>query len=284
MKIEGVVNLRSFQFEANPMSNTLMIDTHCHLTFDRYDDDRQEIIEGAAQAGVTRIIIPSVNVESTPDILRLAQSHEGIFAGVGVHPTSTSDFDDDSLSAIEAQSHEAKVVAIGEIGLDYYWDKSPKDKQRAAFEAQLELAAKRELPVIIHNREASEDVLDILEQWVKTLPESLKDHPGVLHSFSAPQEIADRALAIGFYLGFTGPITFKKAEELRRVATNAPIDRILVETDGPFLTPEPYRGKRNKPEYIPYIVDRLAGLKGITTDEMAAATTANAIRLFKLPE
>jgi TatD DNase family protein len=263
---------------------SLLIDTHCHLTFDRYDDDRQKIIEGAAQAGVTRIIIPSVDVENTPQILELAQSHEGIYASVGVHPNSTSHFDKETLVAIKQQSYEAKVVAVGEIGLDYYWDKSPKDKQKAAFEAQLELAAQRELPVIIHNREASEDVLDILEQWVKTLPDSLKERPGVLHSFSAPQEIAARALAIGFYLGFTGPITFKKAEDLRRVASNVPIDRILVETDGPFLTPEPYRGKRNKPEFIPYIIDRLAGLKNMTVEELAKATTENAIRLFSLPE
>jgi TatD DNase family protein len=261
-----------------------MIDTHCHITFDSYNDDRQEIIEAAAQVGVTRIIIPSVDVESTPEIIALAQSHEGIFSCVGVHPNSTTHFDDESLSAIEKQSHEAKVVAVGEIGLDYYWDKSPKDKQIAAFEAQLELAAKRELPVIIHNREASEDVLDVLEQWVNNIPDSLKTRPGVLHSFSAPQDIADRALAIGFYLGFTGPITFKKADDLRRIAANVPIDRILVETDGPFLTPEPYRGKRNKPEYIPYIVDRLAGLKAMTIEALAAATTANAIRLFKLTE
>lgn len=262
----------------------LMIDTHCHITFDSYDEDRQAIIDGATKVGVTRIIIPSVDVENTPEIIALAQAYQGIFAGVGVHPNSTANFDDESLNAVEEQSYAEKVVAVGEIGLDYYWDKSPKDKQRAAFEAQLELAAKRELPVIIHNREASEDVMDVLEEWVKTLPESLKERPGVMHSFSAPQEIADRALAIGFYLGFTGPITFKKADDLRRIAATVPLERILVETDGPFLTPEPYRGKRNKPEYIPYIVDRLAGLKGITTEAMAAATTANAIRLFKLPD
>lgn len=261
----------------------LMIDTHCHLTFERYDDDRQEIVDAAAQVGVTRIIIPSVDVESAPQILEFVQSHEGIYASVGVHPNSTVNFDNETLATIEQQSHDGKVVAIGEIGLDYHWDKSPKDKQKAAFELQLELATQRELPVIIHNREASEDVMDILEQWVKTLPDSLKERPGVLHSFSAPQEIADRALAIGFYLGFTGPITFKKAEELRRVASNVPIERLLVETDGPFLTPEPYRGKRNKPEYIPYIVDRLAGLKNMSVEELAKATTENAIRLFNLP-
>jgi TatD DNase family protein len=261
---------------------TQMIDTHCHLNFDRYDADREAIITGAIAANVTRIIIPGVDVESTQSALDLTQQHEGIFAAVGVHPNSTADFEDESLAQIEELSHQPKIVAIGEIGLDYYWDKSPKDKQMAAFEAQLELAAKRELPVIIHNREASEDVIHVLEQWVTTLPESLKDRPGVLHSFSAPQIIAERALAIGFYLGFTGPITFKKAEDLRMIARHTPADRILVETDGPFLTPEPYRGKRNKPEYLPYIVDRLAALKNIPTHEMAKITTENAVRLFNL--
>lgn len=260
-----------------------MIDTHCHLNFDRYDPDRDAIVQEAAAAGVTRIIIPAVDIETSHQALALADTHDGVFAAVGVHPNSTGEFDEATLSEIEALSHKPKVIAIGEIGLDYYWDKSPKDKQRTAFEAQLALAAKHELPVIIHNREASADVIAVLESWATTLPDSLKARPGVLHSFSASQDIADRALAIGFYLGFTGPITFKKAEELRHIARTVPLERILVETDGPFLTPEPYRGKRNKPEYIPYIVDRLAGLKGIPTDEMAETTTKNAVRLFNLP-
>lgn len=261
-----------------------MIDTHCHLNFDAFDANRDIIIDSAAKVGVTRIIIPAVDVETTQQALDLSQQYEGIFAAVGVHPNSTADFSDDTLAHIEKQSQQPKVIAIGEIGLDYHWDKSPKAKQISSFEAQLELATKRELPVIIHNRDASEDVIRILEQWVKDLPEALKDRAGVLHSFSAPQEIAERALAIGFYLGFTGPITFKKAEDLRNIARSVPLDKILVETDAPFLTPEPFRGKRpNKPEYIPHIVDRLAGLKTITTDEMASITTENAIRLFNLP-
>lgn len=262
----------------------LLIDTHCHLNFESFDANRDEIISKAAKAGVTRIIIPAVDIESAHQALALSQQYEGVFFAVGVHPTSTSDFDDATLKAVETLSHEEKVLAIGEIGLDYYWDKSPKVKQREAFEAQLELAKQRELPVIIHNREASEDVMDILEQWVTDLPDSLKARPGVLHSFSAPSEIAERALAAGFYLGFTGPITFKNAEDLRRIARTIPIDRILVETDAPFLTPHPYRGKRpNKPEYIPFIADRLAGLHNMTLETMAQHTTENAIRLFQLP-
>lgn len=264
------------------MSQPLLIDTHCHLNFDRYHDDRDDIVNGAAEVGVTRIIIPAVDVKTTQQALQLAQQYEGIFAASGVHPNDTANFDAEILADVERLSHQPKIVAIGEIGLDYHWDKSPKDKQRAAFEAQLQVAKNRELPVIIHNREASEDVMAVLEAWVRDLPQALRERPGVLHSFSAPQVIADRALAAGFYLGFTGPITFKKAEDLRSVARNVPLDRILVETDGPFLTPEPYRGKRNKPEYIPHIVDRLAALKQISTEDMARATTENAVRLFQL--
>ncbi len=261
-----------------------LIDTHCHLNFDSYDADRADVIKQAADKGVTQIIIPAVDIETMEEARTLSQEYAGVFFAVGVHPNSTANFDDEMLAQIETYSHHAKVVAIGEIGLDYYWDKSPKDKQRASFEAQLDLASQRELPVIIHNREASDDVMDVLEQWVTTIPDSLKGRAGVLHSFSASSEIAERALEIGFYLGFTGPITFKNADDLRRTARTVPLDRILVETDGPFLTPHPYRGKRNKPEYIPLIADRLAGLHHITLEQMATYTTQNAVRLFNLPE
>lgn len=260
-----------------------MIDTHCHLNFDAYDADRDTIVAGAAAADVTRIIIPAVDVASTQQAIELSQRYLGVFPTAGVHPNSTANFTEETLTQIAELAQQPAIIAIGEIGLDYYRDRSPKHKQMAAFEVQLELAARRELPVIIHNRDASDDVMAVLEQWVQTLPESLKVRPGVLHSFSAPQSIAERALEAGFYLGFTGPITFSKAEDLRKIARQVPLDRLLVETDGPFLTPEPYRGKRNKPEYIPYIVDRLAGLKSIATDDMAAITTGNALRLFRLP-
>ena len=260
-----------------------MIDSHCHLNFDAYDADRAEVIERAAAADVTRIINPGVDAESSRAAVALAAAHPGIYAAVGMHPNDSADFSDADLDWIAALAAEPKVVAIGEIGLDYHWDDSPKAKQFQALEAQLALAARLELPVIIHNREASADLIAILENWTPTLPESLRERPGVLHSFSAPQSVADRALAAGFYLGFTGPITFKNADDLRRVATSIPLDRLLVETDAPFLTPTPYRGKRNQPAYIPLIVERLAALKLISADEMAAATVANTERLFRLP-
>lgn len=264
------------------MPPTQMIDTHCHLNFDSYDEDRAAVIQRATESGVTRIIIPAVDIVTTQEALALAANHTGIFAAAGVHPNSTADFDKTILAQIEQLAVSPKVIAIGEIGLDYYWDKSPKINQQAAFEAQLELAAKMQMPVIIHNRDASDAVIPILENWVKTLPDTLKERPGVLHSVSAPPDLAERALAAGFYLGFTGPITFSKAEETRTIARHTPLNRILVETDAPFLTPHPYRGKRNEPSYIPYIVERLASVKNIPIDEMARLTTENAMRLFGL--
>ncbi len=259
-----------------------MIDTHCHLNFDYYDEDRDTVVKRAAAAGVDHIIVPGVDIDSSKQAIALTEKHPGIYCGVGIHPNNTANFNEAMLGRLGAFSEYDKVIAVGEIGLDYYWDKSPKAIQKQAFEAQLELAAKLELPVIIHNRDASEDVLGILASWVTTLPPTLVDRPGVLHSFSASEEIAQRALALGFYLGFTGPITFKKANDLRRIVGTIPQDRILVETDGPFLTPVPYRGKRNEPAYIPYIVERLAAIQSISDNEMDRITTTNANVLFSL--
>jgi TatD DNase family protein len=265
------------------MPNTKLIDTHCHLNFHKYNDDRDAVLQRANNAGVNRVIIPAIDLESCQEAIDLSQQYDRIFIAVGIHPNYTVGFDDGTLNQVRDWASHEKVVSIGEIGLDYHWDKSPKDVQRKAFEQQLELATTLELPVIIHNREASTDVMDVLESWVTTLPNSLKHRPGVLHSFSAPPEIAERALAIGFYLGFTGPITFKKADDLRAVAITVPLNRILVETDGPFLTPHPYRGKRNEPAYVQYMTEKLAELHNISYEQMAHHTTVNAEHLFNFP-
>ncbi|MCA0452809.1 MAG: TatD family hydrolase [Chloroflexi bacterium] len=260
----------------------MLVDTHCHINFDAYDSDRAEILGRAADAGVELIIIPSVDLATNDEILKLTEEHSNLYGAVGIHPNSTAAFTDAMLGAIATASQSPKVIAIGEIGLDYHWRESPKGTQWKAFEAQLALAKQLELPVIIHNREASDDVMAILDAWVKDLPPALRERPGVMHSFSAPQAIAERALAAGFYLGFTGPITYKNADQLRHIAANIPLDRMLVETDGPFLTPVPHRGKRNEPAYIPLIVERLATIKQISPEVLGAATTENALRLFQI--
>ena len=264
------------------MPNVDLIDTHCHLNFHKYSNDRDAVLQRARDAGVNRVIIPAIDLTSCQEALDLSQQYDGIYVAVGIHPNSTADFNDTMLNKIRAWASHDKVISIGEIGLDYHWDKSPKAVQRKAFEQQLELASELDLPVIIHNREASDDVMAVLEQWVTTLADSLKDRPGVLHSFSAPADIAKRALAIGFYLGFTGPITFKKADDLRAIAKTVPLNRILVETDGPFLTPHPYRGRRNEPAYVQYMTEKLAELHDVSVEQMAHQTTINAERLFKL--
>jgi TatD DNase family protein len=261
-----------------------LVDTHCHLNFNAYDGQRAALLREAAESGVTRVIAPGVDLPTTREVLALAERFPGVYAAAGVHPTSTADFSTATRDTVRILADHDKIVAIGEIGLDYHWDKSPPDRQRRAFELQLALAAELELPVIIHNRDASDDVLDVLAAWMPSLPESLRTRPGVLHSFSAPGTIADRAIELGFYLGFTGPVTFRKAGDLRRIAARVPTDRILVETDGPFLTPEPYRGRRpNKPAYVRHIAERIAAERGMPFEEFAAQTTANAERLFALP-
>jgi TatD DNase family protein len=261
----------------------MLIDTHCHIDFDAYDGIRDEVIRRALESGVTRMINPGVDLARTRAAIDLAKTYAAIYAAVGIHPNSTADFADSMIDELRALAAHPKVVAIGEIGLDYYRDSSPPEIQRRAFEAQLTLAAELALPVIIHNREASDDVLDVLAAWLPTLPPPLADRPGVLHSFSAPMAIAERAIELGFYLGFTGPVTFKKADDLRRIAARIPADRILVETDAPFLTPHPYRGKfPNEPAYVRLVAERIATLRTLSDEEFAAQSTANAERLFEL--
>ncbi len=265
----------------------MLIDTHCHLDAEQYDPDREEVIARAHEAGVVRIIIPAVDIPSGQRALSLSAAHDGIFAAVGIHPNSSAEANADWLATLEKQAQDStgrsKVVAIGEIGLDYYRDWSPKDVQRVAFENQLALAARLGLPVIIHNREASDDVMAVLAAWVPTLPPTLRERPGVLHSFSAPRSAAERALSLGFYLGFTGPITYKNADDLRSIAAMVPLDRLLVETDGPYLTPQARRGQRNEPAYVRYTAERLAALRNLPEADLFAATTRNAERLFALP-
>jgi len=261
----------------------MLVDTHCHLDFEQYHADLDDVIRRAAEAGVTRIINPATDLQTGSDALALAATYPNVYVAVGIHPNSTANYTDDDLASIEAQTHNAKVLAIGEIGLDYYRDRSPKDQQRRAFEDQLALAARLGLPVIIHNREASDDVLAILSDWTPTLPDSLRSRPGVLHSFSAPRAAAEKALELGFYLGFTGPITYKNADDLRSIAASVPLDRVLVETDGPFLTPTPHRGKRNEPAYVRLTATRLAEIRNAADEMIFQATTQNAERLFKLP-
>ena len=260
-----------------------MIDSHCHLNFNSFDEDRAQVLERATGAGVYAIINPAVDLNSCEEVLALARRWPQVYAAVGVHPNSCGDFGPESLSALRALSKRSGVVAIGEIGLDYYRERCSPGQQHRALRQQLQLAAECDLPVIIHNREASADLLPILEAQAGALPAEQAERIGVLHSFSASAEVARKALALGFYLGFTGPITFRKAEALRNVAREVPLERLLVETDAPFLSPEPFRGRRNEPARLPHIIEQLAALHGVSPEVMRRITSENTRRLFRLP-
>ena len=199
---------------------------------------------------------------------------------MGVHPHAAGEFGPAELAALRALAGQPKVVAIGEIGLDYYHDFAPRARQMQAFRAQLALAAELGLPVIVHNREATGDVLAVLRDW-QSQGSSLQGRVGVLHSFSATVREAEIALEMGFYLGITGPVTYKNGEEMRRVAAAAPLERLLIETDAPYLAPQRWRGQRNEPAYVGAVAERIAAVRGLAPEEVARATSANAAALFR---
>jgi TatD DNase family protein len=261
-----------------------LTDTHCHLDFKAFDEDREAMIGRAIDAGVQRMLVPALDQASCQAAIRLAERFEQVFAAIGVHPNSANAWEDGTLTALQGMAQHSRVVAIGEIGLDFYWDKATPEQQQTILREQLELAAACGLPVVIHNREASETVLAFLIEWQMKLAadhNDLQHRPGVLHSYSGNLEQARRALDHGFYLGFTGPVTFKKSDALRELIAELPLERILIETDAPFLAPEPFRGKRNEPAYVSYIARQISELHHITESELAEITFENAARLFE---
>ena len=261
----------------------MLVDTHCHLDFNSFDDDRQLVVARARQTGVERILNPAIHLASSYEIVKLAESIDEVYAAVGIHPNEALSWDDGTQEKLKQSGHHPKVVAIGEIGLDYYRNYSPRDLQRRVFANQLELAAELSLPVIIHNRQATEDVLELLTAWYATLVKTnspLKDRPGVLHSFSDPLPIALQAINIGFFIGFTGPITYRNAHDLQAVVKEIPLDCILIETDSPFLPPHPYRGQRNEPAHVSLVAEKISELLEEDYQAVASATTVNANQLF----
>jgi TatD DNase family protein len=261
----------------------VLVDTHCHLDINSFDLDRQEVVQRAREAGVERILNPGIDLRSSQEAVRLSEDFPEVFASAGIHPNETGAWDAESLEAIRAIASHPKVVAIGEIGLDYYWNKTPRALQQQVFRSQLDLAGEMDKPVIIHNREAGDDVLDILEGWVEQLRKSaslLTERPGVLHSFSGDESLACRAIEAGFFIGFTGPVTFKNAGDLQEVAKRIPLEKVLIETDAPFLAPHPVRGRRNEPANVRFIAMKIAELRNLQVNDFIHQTSINASRLF----
>lgn len=267
------------------MPDQVWFDSHAHLQDKAFADDRAAVLERAEHQRVSRILLPSSSYEDACRAVSLAESDDRLICAVGCHPHAADRFaarPADDWAALVISHRGAPIVAIGEIGLDYHYDFSPRDVQRQVFRTQLELASELELPVIIHEREATADCLKILEQAASD--GLLRALPGVFHCFSGSVETAKIVLAMGFYLGFDGPVTFKNAIKPVSVVEICPPDRILIETDSPYLTPAPFRGKRNEPAYLPLIGARIAEIQGVTVAETASQTTANACRLFGLTE
>jgi TatD DNase family protein len=306
----------------------MLTDTHCHLDFNKFDDDRDDVIQRALDAGLTRMLIPALDYESALAGIKLAEAYPNIYAAVGFHPTDLDKWEENSIEKLQkllspdyvtlresegslplqseilrSGSHRPdglrendvtnKIVAIGEIGLDYYWVKEPEKQaqQRDVLKKQLRLAQDVNKPVVIHMREendawfgqASVDLLEILTEWRAQLiagSSPLVERPGVLHSYNGNLETAQKALALNFYIGVTGPVTYKNAEEKRQIIRQLPLERLLIETDSPFLTPVPYRGKRNEPAFVAHIADKIAEIHLTTREHVAEVTTSNAARLF----
>lgn len=252
----------------------MFVDTHAHLFYENFKDDLDEVIFRAKENGVDYILVPATDLKTAEETLQLCDKYDFIYAAVGIHPHDTKNWDDSLLKQIEKLATHPKVVAIGEIGLDYYYDFSPKTKQIKAFKSQLDLALKLELPVIIHNRDSDEDMMEIISSYCST---GLKAQ---FHCFNASLNDAVEYMKMSHFISFTGNITFKKSEELRNILKHIDLNHLLLETDSPFMTPVPYRGKRNEPAFVKYVADKVAEVHNITTDEVARITSLNAFRMF----
>lgn len=269
-----------------------MIDTHVHLQLSQYNDDLVAVLDRAGAAGVHAAIVPGTTLQDSVAATGLAATYRdavcSLYATVGIHPTSAHMLTGDVLETLAGLAAEQRVVAIGEIGLDYYWPKrknrgwccASPEAQRDALRHQLALASDLDLPVVIHDRDAHGDMLEILGAW--QTDNTRARARGVLHSYSGGLDLLQDMLDLEFYIGMDGPVTFRKAKDLHEVARAVPLDRLILETDGPYLTPQPHRGQRNEPAYIPLIAARIAKLKGLAIEQIAEATTTNAETLFGL--
>ncbi|PIU42120.1 MAG: hydrolase TatD [Candidatus Omnitrophica bacterium CG07_land_8_20_14_0_80_42_15] len=253
-----------------------LIDTHCHLDFPDFDKDRLSVINRAKDAGIVRILNVSCSMKSCKKTSELTRGSDSIYGSIGIHPHDAASADDAAISSLKEMAKDKKIVAIGEVGLDYYRNLSPKEKQVEVFLKFISISKELNLPLIIHSRNAMAETLDIIKREFKG------NCKGVFHCFSGDEKSLDEILGLGFYVSFTCNITFKNAERLREIVKIAPMDKVLLETDAPFLAPQHLRGKRNEPAYLAYLLDAVSEIKGLSKEEIADTTTRNANRLFKL--
>lgn len=251
----------------------MLIDSHAHIQLKQFDTDRKAVLERASKAGVHAILTIGFDLETSRGAIDLAERHENVYATVGIHPHDAKNLTDETLQILRNLVNHPKVIALGEMGLDYYRDLSPRPIQKTAFEQQLDLAEELNLPIVIHNREAYHDILPILETRRGKVG-------GVMHCFSGNVEIMQQSLDLGFYIGIGGPVTYRKSDALQEIARKIPADRLLVETDCPWLAPQFRRGKRNEPAYVRAIAERIAELRDVSLEEIGETTTRNFTELF----
>lgn len=256
----------------------MLFDTHTHINVKEFKGEEAEAIDRARDNQVTRMAVVGFDTETIKKSLELSRDYDGIYSIIGWHPTEAATYTDDIENKLIEQLKGENIVAMGEMGLDYYWDTAPKPVQHDAFRRQIRVAKSLDLPVSIHNREATEDTYRILKE------EHAGDTGGIMHSFNLDTYWMEKFLDIGMHISLNGIVTFKNAPEVKEVAQNVPFDKLLVETDAPYLSPMPFRGKRNEPGYVKYVAEEVAKQRGLSFEEVANQTTQNALRLFKLEE
>lgn len=252
------------------------IDTHVHLNADQYDEDLQQVIDRALEAKVEKMVVIGFDRKTIARAMKLIEDYEFLYAVIGWHPVDAIDCTDEDLAWIEELAAHPKVVGIGETGLDYYWDKSPKDIQEHWFRKQIKLAQKLNLPIIIHNRDATGDVVRILRE------ENAASVGGIMHAYGGSVETAQECIQMNFMISLGGTVTFKNARQPKEIAKEISLEHLLIETDAPYLTPHPYRGKRNEPAYVTLVAEEIARQKEISVEEVAQKTTENAVKFFGL--
>lgn len=260
----------------------MLVDTHAHLYLDQFSEDRDEVLERARDTGVETIVMPAIDVPSVKQAVELCGQHDGLYAMTALHPSETEEATDADFSAVREWCDHPSVVAVGESGLDYYWDRSFDDRQKTFFRRHIHLAIETDLPLVIHNREATGDILDILEEERRRTdrPDRMR---GILHCYVDPPAVAERAWDLGFYVGVGGIMTFSNSD-VDEYVSDVPLEHIVVETDSPYLAPEPNRGDRNEPAYVRHVAERLAEVKDLPIAEVERVTTENARAIYNLPD